>query len=353
VKLRDIKEEFIDLFRTIFGDDMSSDLWEWKYIQNPFSVGDSQIVVALDKGKVVGARPFMLAQMWINDRKVRVAQPSDTMVHPEYRRMGLFSRMNELGIQFLRAKEYALIFNFPGDMSRPGYLKQGWRLISNMETVFQVSNPANVISHKSGSKFLGVCLGPVYRLMLGARKKRTSGSVTGFRVGVSDHFSDELEEVDSVREKWGIDLVRSGAYMRWRFDEHPEHKYEYIIAKERDEVLGYAVIRIPKESERLRRGMVVDYLVKDSIDCFRDLMTECVEQLSKECDIISTWASWTPGFTDELQDSGFKTPSKFPYNRMFPKRPLVAREVDTQVIGGFDIYRKDNWRVTPAYVDTA
>lgn len=95
----------------------------------------------------------------------------------------------------------------------------------------------------------------------------------GFRVAVSDYFSDELKGVDSLRDRSAIDLVRSEAYLRWRFDENPEHKYTYIIANERDELRAYATISIQEEGESLRNGMIVDYLVKNNnIDCFRELM---------------------------------------------------------------------------------
>jgi len=352
VKYRDTKEEFLDLFRAAFGQEMSSGLWDWKYIENPLVVGDPDLVVALDGGKVVGARPFLLAEMWINDRKVKAAQPCDTMVHPKYRGQGLFGRMNQFAIDYFEGQGCALFYNFPNSMSRLGYLGQGWRLVSSMESLFHVLNARNVISYRVNSRLLGLALGSVYNMVPRAGRKE-SLSLTGFRMGISDHFTPELKE-DSLRENWGIDLVRSEAYMKWRFEQHPEHKYTYVIAKERDEVKGYAVISIQEQDERLRHGMIVDYLVKDnSIDCFHDLMTECIQQLKKKCDIISAWASPHSGFTDELIKNGFKTSSKFPYNRVFQEAQFVAREVNTQAIGSFDIYDKDNWRVTRAYADFA
>jgi len=354
VRLRSIKQEFLDLFRTTFGYDMSPELWEWKYVRNPFVVDDPEIVVALDRGKVVGARPFLVAEMWANDRKLKVAQPCDTMVHPEYRRQGLFSRMNELAIQFLGSKGYALFYNFPSPMARPGYLRQGWRLISSVENLFHVTNPRNVISCRLGSKFLGIGLGFMYSLFLGTRKRDVSQSKMGFQVRVSDHFNDELEEVDSLRGSSAIELVRSKPYLRWRFDQHPEHQYEYIMAKDRDELLGYAVISTQRQPDNLVYDMIMDYVVKEkSIDCFRELMSRSLQEFQdSKSDLISSWHLSHDELRAELIERyGFKSSLGFPYRRLLEQRYFVVREVDRQAIGAFDIYDERNWRVSRAYLD--
>jgi len=124
---------------------MSPELWEWKYVHNPFAQRDPEVVVALDRGRVVGARPLLDAQLWINDRKVKAAQPCDTMVHPEYRRKALFSKMNEIANAHSKAEGCALFYNFPNLNSRPGYLKQGWRLIAIME---QIIKPRKAVSYR-------------------------------------------------------------------------------------------------------------------------------------------------------------------------------------------------------------
>ena len=59
------------------------------------------------------ARPLLRVNLRYGGCLVKAAVPCDTMVHPNYRRHGLFSRMNELAIETERAKGTALLFNFP------------------------------------------------------------------------------------------------------------------------------------------------------------------------------------------------------------------------------------------------
>ena len=84
VKHQEQKGQLLDLFQASFGHDRPAELWDWRYIQNPLATPDTELVVALDNGKIVGARPFRLAQMWLGDEKVMAAQHCDTMVHPDH-----------------------------------------------------------------------------------------------------------------------------------------------------------------------------------------------------------------------------------------------------------------------------
>ncbi len=354
VKHREKREELLDLFRVSFGHDMSAELWDWKYIQNPFVSADPEVIVAVENGKIVGARPLLLAEMWLEDEKVKAAQPCDTMVHPEHRREGIFSRMNQFAIEYFKQSGYAFFYNFPGPMSRPGYLKQGWKIVAITETLYRFINPQKLISYKLKNQFLGTGLGFFYDKLLNTRIKASLLS-SSFQVKVFDKFPGELKEVDDLRDKSTIDLVRSEAYLRWRFDQHPEHSYKYIIAKKGDELWGYAVISVQEQINGLVYGMIVDYVVKNKdIDCFRILINRCLNELEKsEPDLVSVWAFSQPEFRKELtKHFGFKSSSTFPYNRFFGKGYLVAREIDEQVVEKIDIYDKKNWRVTYTYYDT-
>lgn len=354
VEHREKREELLDLFRISFGHDMSAELWNWKYIQNPFVSDDPEAIVAVENGKIVGARPLLLAEMWLEDEKVKAAQPCDTMVHPEYRREGIFSRMNQFAIEYFKQSGYAFFYNFPGPMSRPGYLKQGWKIVSVTETLFQAVNPRKLISYKLKNQFLGIGFGFFYDKLLNTRIKASMLS-SSFQVKVFDKFPGELKEVDDLRDKSAIDLVRSEAYLRWRFDQHPEHSYKYIIAKKGDELWGYAVISVQEQINGLVYGMIVDYVVKNKdIDCFRILINRCLNELEKsEFDLVSVWMFSQPEFREELvRHFGFKSPLGFPYNKVLEKNYFVTREVNKEVIGGIDIYDKENWRVTQAYPDT-
>jgi GNAT superfamily N-acetyltransferase len=354
VKHREKERELLHLFQASFGHDMSAKLWDWKYLQNPLAPDDPEVIVAVHNDKIVSARPFLLAELWLGYEKIKVAQPCDTMVHPDHRREGIFSQMNQFAIEYFKESGYGFFYNFPGTMSRPGYLKQGWKIVAPTEILFRAVNPRKLASYKLKSQFLGNVAGFLYDKFLSTGSGLSS--LPGhFQIQVFDQFTEELKLVDTLRDTTKIDLVRGERYLRWRFDQHPEHSYKYIIAKKGDELWGYAVISVQRQLSGLIYGMIVDYVVRDNdTECFRVLVKRCMAELEEsECDLVCVWAFSMPKFREELiKHFDFKSSLSFPYNKALEKGYFVVRELDEQVLEKIDIYKGENWRITHIYIDT-
>ncbi|MFC1488078.1 GNAT family N-acetyltransferase, partial [Thermoproteota archaeon] len=145
--------ELIELYAESFGKKKSENEWEWTHIQNPQFSNETEVIVALDKNEIVGARPFMYTEMWINNKKVKAAQHCDTMVHPKYQRKGIFSKMGKYSIKYLERKGFELSYGFPNELSRKGFLKQGYKKLVETETLFKILNP-QIVSSKIKNRFL-------------------------------------------------------------------------------------------------------------------------------------------------------------------------------------------------------
>jgi len=348
-------EQLVDLFRASFNLNMSLEIWNWKYLQNPLAFAAPEVIVALDDGRLVGARPFLLTEMWLDNERVITAQHCDTMVHPNYRNEGIFNRMGQFAVQYLKENNYTLSYGFPAPMSRPGFLKQGWRVVAPIEIMFRAVNPQKLISYKLKSKILGNGLGFFYDKFLNAKMADDFRLSSAFHIDVFDQYNQELKEIDTLRDEFVIDLVRSENNLRWRFDRHPEHVYKYILAKRYGKVWGYAVVSIQEEANGLVYGMIIDYLVKNrDIACFQALMKSSLNELGKsECDILNMWAFIEPEFREQLlKYFGFKSFYSFPYNKIFDCGYLDAILIDERISERINIYDKENWRVTYAFHDT-
>jgi GNAT superfamily N-acetyltransferase/N-acetylglutamate synthase-like GNAT family acetyltransferase len=348
------KEKLLNLFRVSFGFSISVEHWDWKHLQNPLAFSDPELIVAVDGGKIVGARPFLPAEMWLGNKKIKAAQHCDTMVHPDYQGRGVFNRMGQFAMRYLKDRGYALSYGFPGPLSRPGFLKQGYRIVAETENLFRICHPQKLLSYKLRSKTLAGVLGFSYDILLNTGMKRTTRLPDSVQVEVLDRFADDLKGVDDLRDKSGINLVRSESYLRWRFDRYPDHTYKYVIAKKEGELWGYAVTSVQQQLNGLVHGMIVDYLVRDKdIGCFRALVDGCLGELSKsKFDIILVWTFSEPKFREELlKYFGFKSSTRFPYSKLSDYAYLDAILIDEKLAGAIDIYDKNNWRVTHAYPD--
>jgi GNAT superfamily N-acetyltransferase len=355
VKHSEEKGQLADLFRTSFGHNMTEEFWDWKYIQNPLASADPEVIVAIDNRKIVGVRPFRLVEMWLGNEKVKAAQHADTMVHPEHQHKGIFNQMGQFAIKYLKENIYAISYGLPNAKSRPGFLKQGYRIVVPIEVMIRIVNPQNLISHALRNEALGSRLGFLYDRLLNIKLIEAVQSSTSFQIEVFDQFNDELKEIDTLRDPSLIDLVRSESYLRWLFDQRPNRSYRYIVAKKDRTLWGYTVVNAKKRSDGLIYGYIVDHLVKDrDIACFRALISKSLNELDKlECDIVIIWALGEPVLRKQLlKYLGFKSTLSFPYNRFFTGGGyLDAIRIDEQVAAGVNIYAKENWRVTYAYSD--
>jgi len=125
-------------------------LFRWKHLENPF--GGSPMWVAESDGRLAGFRAFM---RWELDgpaaladagstarRRWRAVRAVDTATHPDFQRMGVFSKLTLGALEEMRDEGVDIVFNTPNDQSRPGYLKMGWIDVGRLPVTFRPTSPA-------------------------------------------------------------------------------------------------------------------------------------------------------------------------------------------------------------------
>ncbi len=333
VKLIEEIEQLTQLFALVFKVKDSAESWKWKCIQHPLSSYIPEMIVAMDGGKIVGARPFMPNEFWLGYKKVIAAQHCYSMVHPAYRRQGIFNRMGRKSIDYLAEHDIVLSYGFPGPMSRKGFLSQGYRKLMDTEILFRFVNPLKKITSKPGNRYCDTNIGD-------------------FQIEFSGKYNAELSALDSFRNPNIIDLVRSEANLRWRFDECPHKNYSYILAKKEGSLKGYAVLSKQRQHSGLMAGIIVDYLVADNnAACFESLVTGAMQEFTRlGCHMAAVWA-----FSDMelrrilMQEFGFRSSLKLPYNRFISPIYMDVLLIDKSISAPINIYDSTNWRVTYAY----
>lgn len=120
-------QEIVQVLKSSLGEGLlpkSAAYFEWKHVRNPF--GQSKIILAKDKGKIVGVRVFM---KWVyqNDiGQVNAVRAVDTSTLPEYQGKGIFSKLTMKAVEECKAENYTMVYNTPNPISLKGYLKLGW-----------------------------------------------------------------------------------------------------------------------------------------------------------------------------------------------------------------------------------
>jgi GNAT superfamily N-acetyltransferase len=105
-------------------------LFAWKHEDNAF--GASPGWVAVDGERVVGYRALMRWRYRRGDDLLEAVRAVDTATHPDYQGRRIFTRLTLHGIEALKTRGIAFVFNTPNAQSRPGYLKMGWEVVGRL-----------------------------------------------------------------------------------------------------------------------------------------------------------------------------------------------------------------------------
>jgi len=64
-----------------------------------------------------------------------------------------------------------------------------------------------------------------------------------------------------VKERYPITVNRTKKYLDWRFLEHPFLDYHFLLLKENNSIMGFAIIRFEDNNEELKAARLVDLIV--------------------------------------------------------------------------------------------
>ena len=125
------EHEILRLRQSIFGDldevRLNISTWYWQFQRNP--AGNATCWLAEDNGVIVGQYTVIPTRFSLKGQEALLAFSCDTMVHPGYRKQGMFSDLaNEL-YRSLDSKETGgtTVWGFPNEASLPGFTHRlGW-----------------------------------------------------------------------------------------------------------------------------------------------------------------------------------------------------------------------------------
>jgi len=134
----DLKSYFpliAELFLESFGKDLSSELWDWAYQDNPF--GDPLVSMAFYGDKLVGHYAVIPMDLYNSNGIMKGYLSMTTMVSADFRRHRLFKTLAERVYSRIDGlNEPAVVFGFPNSQSAPGFTKRlEWQLSDDFHVV--------------------------------------------------------------------------------------------------------------------------------------------------------------------------------------------------------------------------
>jgi hypothetical protein len=107
------------------------DLFAWRYEKNPY-VNEPLIYIALYNDEIIGVRAYVVQKFVYNKLVFNVASAADAVVHPSFRNMGIFSKLNKYSVNHINDnyelyKIYCILNLSSNELSTHLNLKHGWK----------------------------------------------------------------------------------------------------------------------------------------------------------------------------------------------------------------------------------
>ncbi|MDZ7695547.1 MAG: GNAT family N-acetyltransferase [Deltaproteobacteria bacterium] len=246
------EQQILRLRQRVFGDldpvRLSSGTWRWQFRYNP--AGEGFCALAEDHGRIVGQYAVIPTRFWMNGKRSRFAMSCDTMIHPAYRRKGLFTKLaREVYRHIESVHGIQTVWGFPNKASLPGFtMHLDWRLLKLF--------PLRVMPLRP----LGICYGLLYLgkkpfPARGASRRHKHAKGEGKSVGFARRHGLVIEPLRRFSEEFDvlwkthgslvpIIQVRNADYLNWRYFGVSDFGYRVFAIRQNRQLAGYIVLRI-------------------------------------------------------------------------------------------------------------
>lgn len=287
-----MKEELLSL---LHASPYKGVIWEWQFEQSPFSTAFDPIIFT-EHGRIIGFNGVMPIHLQYLGEERTGLWSCDFYIDERFRGQGLGKRIKQV---LLTHSPIIMSFGVSDDAARV-LAKMGWRLSPEVHTYRQTARPRT-------PRDWGLWV-----LQLINRVKGLSAS-TAYKGHIQcvSHLPD-AEEVDAlwqtVRSGYAKAVVRSFAYLHWKYQRHPLGQYVYWCARSQEGRLeGVLVTRVhdnlvrlvdylgPSKNYALKRGLIRRILREKSGQSA--IMTTSDEELGRAlCDLGGFRARTQPRF---------------------------------------------------------
>ena len=222
------EEQLLGLFNKVFRGNGSPEpprrreFWSWRYADSGPQENHSSVAVRCDDGSIIGHVGGVCLATWCRGEVRPTSVSVDNMIDPERRRglqrVGVFARLvNHWVDSYFGCDRDFIAWGFP--------TTSNFR-IGQKFSRYSLVRPINVLVARD--------LGRLRRPVKGVESRRAAA------------FGPEYDALwERCRETIEMGVVRSSAYLGWRYVQHPEHRYRVHEARDSrsGELRGFAVTR--------------------------------------------------------------------------------------------------------------
>ncbi len=260
--------KILDLFRASFGRNMRADWWNWFNHQCPTGRNRTAVIEDLDKKRLAGSYSLLPIRLWMNGREMKASLCTNVNTHPEYRQLGLFTKIGEYALGREEDFSTPISLGMPNQYALPGHMKVGWEVPFMLP--FLVKYGCTARSH---------------------RCKEVSG------------FDERFDEFfDQVRKAFSFIVLKDHLFVNWRVVNRPDQRYTKLVYEDDSELQGYIILKHFDEGS-YRKSHILD--IQATTDEALHELLAAAEGFAQGRDELNVWTNPRNPYQRAFLDEGF------------------------------------------------
>lgn len=242
----------------------TSEDFDWRYAQNPAGQAIIAVVRDCDSDSVVGFIWVVPLYIRVKGQDCLAATGTNLVIHPEYRNTFGYTKLMRRFQQVFRDHDIPLHFSF---VSEEAYRQQREYNPQTVSTIpllvkpFKLESLAQTYFTGGWQRFIIGWAGRLVPLFFFRQRPTLSSEES--TVQSIDRFDEGFDKFwTQVRDKYPVMAIRDQAFLSWRFAPVSGRQYHILVARSRDQMLGYTVLRC-STVRGVKTGLIMDMLVTD------------------------------------------------------------------------------------------
>lgn len=300
------EREIVDLINVAYAQaskKYSLEKWQWKFRHTPSSL----IAVAESGNQMIGHMAIVPVRMKVGEEVVTAGQAVDLVVHPDFRRKGVFLSLAKALIGSSEVGGVPVWYGFPNSPAYGGHLKSGWFDVGSVRIRLRFLNTHNVLTHYFGgveslSPIMAVLSRPIDATFSALTRSEKGEDSEILQCGTFDERVDRLW--DEVSESHQIAAVRDRDFLNWRYCEREDESYVAFVSGDHNEAHGYVVLAL-REGLGTKIGYIVDILARRQ-DVLHNMIRFSLDYFEeRDADLVKFWYPHTIVTDKHMRRYGF------------------------------------------------
>jgi hypothetical protein len=321
-------------------------LFEWKYEDNPYTT-EPLCYLAVHQKNIVGHLGYIVQKYKIKDKEYLMGSGADGFIHPEYRRLGIFSKLEAFSFSDLSVKpdiDFLLALT-ANQTIIPSHIKLGYVPIGEKREMclFSALNYVKKTSNIDMKIEYPMCIKNKNFLIEISKNKKIK-----LMSDLSNKFRNENK----------FNNFRCEKFYNWRFS-HPLDEYIFVYCEKLNgDINSFLILK----KNNYRSYSLMEYFYTDHI-FLKILLKEVVKKLK----IPFVWTYFTSTRPQDeisfLQTLGFRTKEDLalgvlkklglfsdselpaalvrPVGKKYKKEEFILNGIDTRDIKNWEIFQLD------------